>query len=73
MLKNHFPLGQFADIEAGKILRTSVGPHVFAVSSNVHHQKVDRVHSLGGQVVHAADQRFALAVFPGGVAGLPVV
>ena len=73
VLKDNFPLGQLAHVEAGEVVRTSVGPHVFAVAPDVHRQKVDRVHALGDQVVHTADQPFAPTVSPDWVTGLPVV
>ncbi len=72
VLKHELPLVEFAAIEAVEGLLIDVGPDVFAVAADVHGEEVGHVHAGVGEVVEPADEAFAFAVLPGGIAGTPV-
>ncbi|MBA7663137.1 hypothetical protein ES703_71176 [subsurface metagenome] len=74
MRKNNLPLVEFAAVETEFLFGARPRPDVLAVAAvDVIRDEINAVHTLAGQVIQGADDAFSFAVFPGWVAGAPVL
>ena len=72
VLEDHLPLRELGDREARPIFRVDVWRHVAVVAVHAVGEERLRVQPFRGEIVHCADEAFALAVLPGRIAVLPV-
>jgi hypothetical protein len=71
-VENDLPLVQFGDVVVQFLFASDEGPDVVAIAAGVVSEERDGVASLGREIIERADQAFAFAILPGGIAVLPI-
>ena len=72
VIENHSPLVELGTVVVEFVGRFDERPDVVAVAADIVSQKREGVAPFARQVIESADQSFAAAILPGGIARTPV-